>query len=207
MRRLNEFSPLQRKYLLKGFVGGFTGTLLVAALTLEIVRTFSADIVLLKTYLMQSPTLLILIPFIKRLIRNNPIGCYRLKGILSIAGLLGLILVELQGWSKVWYLVDAAVISVVALLMMTHKSYYQSCVIDKNKDFSETCGYVEMFNNITYVTVGLLIVAFPIPTVWILLVALPLECWERWLENECVNVVFDSTPLNGEPSDCSISRS
>ena len=187
---LDKYSDLQKRYLVKGLVSGFTGTLLIAVLTMEIIRHFSIDIILLKNYLMNVPMALILVPYIKHLIKKHPINCYKLKGILSIVGLVMLVFVEIFDLSKVWYLVDAGIVSVGGLLMMTHSSYYKACVNGKCKDFSEMCGYVELFTNITYVVVGILIVALDIPTLALLSIALPLECIERYLENVCVAEVY-----------------
>lgn len=191
LHRVNNYTDLQRMFLLKGLVGGFTGTLMVAVLTLEIVMNFPADIVLLKNYLMQAPTLLILLPLVSKWIKNNPVKCYRLKGVLSIGGLIGLVIVEFTGASKIWYLVDAGLVSITALLMLPHKSYYKSAVVNKCRVFSEDCGYIEMFNNITYVALGVLLVTVTIPTVYLLILVIPLECLERYLENRCVDVVYD----------------
>jgi len=190
---LEKYSELQKRYLLKGLVSGFTGTLLIAVLTMEIVSNFSTDIILLKNYLMNVPMILILVPCIKHLIKKHPINCYRLKGILSIAGLVMLVFVEIFGLSKNWYLVDAAIVSLGGLLMMTHNSYYKACVNNKCKDFSEMCGYVELFTNLTYVFVGVAIVAMDIPTLVILSLALPLECIERYLENKCAYEVYTTS--------------
>jgi len=188
---LDTFNDLQKRYLLKDTISAVTQVLMVAILTNEIVSNFSVDIILLKNYLMGSPMLLILIPVIKRLIRDNPVLCYRLKAILSITGLLMLILTELLGLSKVWYLVDAGIMSIVGLLMMTHKGYYKAMVNNKCKLFSETCGYIEMFSTIVFVLLGILIVQFNIPTVVMLLIALPMEVTERYLENTCVDEVYE----------------
>ncbi|AFI55371.1 hypothetical protein TSMG0088 [Halocynthia phage JM-2012] len=190
LNRVKNYTQLQQMFLLKGLVGGFTGTLMVAVLTLEIVTNFPADVVLLKNYLMQAPTLLILIPFVGVWIRKNPIYCYRLKGVLSIGGLIGLVMVELLDASKIWYLVDAGLVAIMAVLMLPHKSYYKSAVVNKCKVYSEDCGYVEMFNNITYVLLGITLVTIPIPTVYLLMLVVPLECLERYLENRCVEVVY-----------------
>lgn len=193
--RVKNYTELQQRFLYKNLVGGFTGTIMVAILTMEIVMNFTADIVLLKNYLVQAPTLLILVPFISRWMRNNPIACYRIKGVLSISGLVGLLIVELVDASKIWYLVDAGLVSIIALLMMIHKSYYKSAVVNKCKEYSETCGYVEMFNNITYVALGVILVTFTIPTVYLLMLVIPLECIERWLENKCVDEVYGVNDL------------
>lgn len=139
---------------------------------------------------MEVPMLLILIPIVKALIKNNPIACYRIKGIVSIVGLILLLAVETFGLSKVWYLVDSAMLSVTGLLMMSHKSYYQSVVVDKCKDFSETCGYVELMSNLTIFIVGVSIVFLDVPTWTLLVLALPTECYERYLENKCVDIVY-----------------
>lgn len=188
---LNTFSDLQKRYLLKDLISAITQVLMVAILTNEIVSNFSVDIILLKNYLMGSPMLLILIPAIKRLIRDNPVLCYRLKGMLSISGLVMLVCVEIFDLSKIWYLVDAGMMSVVGLLMMTHKGYYKASVNNKCKLFSETCGYIEMFSTIVFVLLGVLIVQFDIPTLSMLLIVLPMEITERCLENSCVDEVYN----------------
>ena len=185
-----KYSQLQQMYLTKNLISGFTTALLIAVLTREVVNNFSSDIILLKNYLMEVPMLLILIPIVKTLIKNNPVACYRIKGIVSIVGLVLLLAVETFGLSKVWYLVDSAMISITGLLMMSHKSYYQSVVVNKCKDFSETCGYVELMSNLTIFIVGISIVFFNIPTWTLLILALPAECIERYLENRCVDIVY-----------------
>lgn len=192
--KVGHYSRLQQRYLLKDLMGGFTKTLIMAALTLEIVGNFDASIVLLRDYLMPAPALLILIPFIKKWIDNNPISCYRIKGTISVLGLAGLLVVEIMDGSKVWYLVDAGLVSLTALLMMPHRAYYKSSVVNKCKEYSSACGYIEMLNNISYVVLGLAIVYFSIPTIWLLALGLPFETFERWLENRCVQDVYGEKP-------------
>lgn len=186
----STYKALQRRYLLKGIVGGFTTALMVAILTKEIVTNFSADVILLKNYLVDVPMLLIFVPLINRLIKHNPINCYRLKGVLSIGGVAMLLMVELLDLSKIWYLVDAGLMSIVALLMMPHTSYYKSCVVNKCKDFSESCGHIGLVNNVTFVILGISIVYLNVPTWAMLVMTLPLECTERYLENVCAGEVF-----------------
>lgn len=188
--KVSQFTRLQQTYLLKDLISGFTKTLILAALTLEIVGNFDAQIVLLKDYLMPAPALLILIPFIKRWIDKNPVACYQIKGTISVIGLAGLLVVEIMGWSKIWYLVDAALVSFTALLMMPHKAYYKSTVVNRCREFSSACGYVEMLNNITYVIIGISIVYFSVPTLWLLAIGLPFEIIERTLENRCAGKVY-----------------
>lgn len=190
MNTYNRYNHLQQMYLAKGLISGFTTALLIAVLTREVVNNFSSDIILLKNYLMEVPMLFILIPIVKRLIKDNPVMCYRIKGIVSIVGLVLLLAVETFGLSKVWYLVDSAMLSITGLLMMSHKSYYQSVVVDKCKDFSETCGYVELASNLTIFVVGISIVFLGVPTWLLLVLALPAECFERYLENRCVDIVY-----------------
>lgn len=187
---LNRFSKLQRMYLYKDAISGFTASLFIAILTTEIVNNFSSDIILIKNYLMNVPMILITIPFLRKVIKKHPIGCYRLKGLLSVIGIGILLVTEIFSLSKVWYLVDAGIMAFVGLLMMNHKAYYKSSVVDKCKDFSEQCGNVELLNNITYVFMGLSIVYFNIPTLVLLSIAFPLEMTERYLENKCVDIVY-----------------
>lgn len=187
---IGNYTDLQGRYLTKGLIGGFTTALLMAIMTTEIVNNFSSEVILIKNYLMEIPALLIFIPFLKRIVNNNPIACYRLKGMLSIGGLILLLLTELLGWSKVWYLVDAGICALITLLMLPHGSYYKSAVVNKCKEFSADCGHVQVINSITLMVVGLTIVYLPIPTWALLAVALPLEIWERQLENSCAEEVF-----------------
>lgn len=185
-----EYSSLQRMFLVKNFLGGFTTTLMVAILTTEIIDNFSSDIVLLKNYLYNTPMLLIMIPFIKNMVKRNPINCYLLKGIISVGGLFLLVVTEALSLSKVWYLVDAAMVAFIGLLMMLHSNYYKSAVINKCQSFSEDLGYVDLINNITFAVFGLAIVYFEIPTLVLLLLTLPLEILERYFENKCVKIVY-----------------
>ena len=188
---LDNFTGLQNRYLLKELLSGITLTLMLAILTREVVENFDSNIILLKNYLSNLPMLFIVIPLIRKWINNNPIICYRLKGILSIAGIFMLLIVELVDGPKWWYLVDAVIVSFTGLLMMSHKSYYNSYVVDKNKEFSKVKGYVDLVNETYIIIFGLSIVFFDVPTVVLLMLALPIEIIERYLENKCVDEVFN----------------
>jgi len=189
--RLDGYTDTQRMYLLKSLISGFTGILMIAALTMEIVSNFEAYVILLKNYLSGVPLLLITVPAVRKCIKKYPRECYKLKGILSVLGIVLLIVTELMGLSKVWYLVDAGIMSFIGLLMMPHASYYKSHIIDKSKDYSEDMGYVDLICQVGYVVVGLSLVYLEIPTIALLLLIAPMEIVERTLENRCAKIVFN----------------
>ena len=184
------FSALKKDYILKSIAEMFSGTLAIAVVMRVFYQHFSPELILTVDYLKVLPSVLILVPFIMALIKNNPLACYRLKGVLSVGGLFLLLLTEAFGWDKHIYLLDAALVSFAAMLTIPHRNYYHSYIVDKDKELSELLGYVDVCNKLVYVVAGLSIVFSSIPLYWLLTVWLGVEMFERVKENKCASVVF-----------------
>ena len=191
IRTLVHFNDMQKDDLTKLLLGYVTKALLMAAVFTEMYENFSSEILVTKDYLMSLPVLLILIPFVNRLVVNNPIPCYQVKGALSIGGLILLLITELFDLSKVLYLVNAGIVSFTALIMIPHKTYYQSVVANKCRTFSGYRGLVDSIGQALTIGIGLGVVYADIPTVYLLIIALPLELLERRLDLRVAHQVFN----------------
>tara|TARA_Y100001956_G_scaffold82973_1_gene107747 strand:- start:138172 stop:138777 length:606 start_codon:yes stop_codon:yes gene_type:complete len=195
MDKYLNLNDLQKMFIRKQLINSVTYTLVIASIVKVLYENFDSDMLMLRDYLFTAPSLLIAIGFIRKLIKDNPIMCYRIKGIISVGGCGMLVIVELVGGSPMWYFADALIVSFIPLLTNPHRAYYSSYVADKSKDFSEVMGYTDVFGEVSRVILGLSLIYLDIKILYVLIVVLIMDAIERYYDNVIANVVFSEKEL------------
>lgn len=193
--KIDSLSKIQKEFTFKKLITNITSVLVIASIVKVLYQNFDADMLMLRDYLYTAPSLLIVISFIRNIIKDNPIVCYEIKGIISVGGILMLVVVELNNGDPIWYFIDALLISFIPLLTNPHRNYYQSVVSNNCKTFSEVMGIVDVCGDVVRIVFGLSLIYFDIDVLYILMVVLILDTIERYYDIKIAKVIFGQKEL------------
>lgn len=193
--KIESLNELQKKFIFKKILDSLTYVLVIASIVKVLYQNFDADMLMLRDYLFTAPSLLITIGFVRRIIKDNPITCYQIKGAISVIGCSMLVTCELVGGSPYWYFANSLIISFIPLLTNPHRAYYQSFVTNNCKTFSEVMGWVDVFKDVARIVIGLSLIYLDIEVLYILMAVLMMDATERYYDIQIAKVVFGQKEL------------